>query len=105
MSGGGGILSVYDKKEWQRERASERTDEHRLYANAPIECQRGGGVSEFETELCQQVAEAYRALQDAQASDELGAIRAYSQRMGYLVGIAEEHGVDLAELELSAHAK
>lgn len=62
-------------------------------------------MSEFETELCQQVAEAYQALQDAQAKDELGAIRAYSQRMGYLVGIAEEHGVDLAELELNAHAQ
>jgi hypothetical protein len=62
-------------------------------------------VTEFETELRQQVAEAYRALQEAQAEDEPGAIKAYSQRMGYLVEIAEEHGVDLAELELSAHGQ
>ena len=61
-------------------------------------------MSEFETELRQQVADAYLALQEAQAEDEPGAIKAYSQRMGYLVGIAEEHGVDLAELELSAHS-
>jgi hypothetical protein len=62
-------------------------------------------LSEFETELRQQVADAYRALQEAQAEDEPGAIKAYSARMGYLVEIAEEHGVDLAELELSAHAR
>jgi len=65
---------------------------------------RESDVSEFETELRRQVADAYQALQDAKAEDELGAIKAYSQRMGYLVEIAEEHGVDLAELELSAHA-
>lgn len=62
-------------------------------------------MSEFETELRQQVADAYRALKEAQAEDEPGAIKAYSQRMSYLVEIAEEHGVDLAELELSAHAQ
>lgn len=62
-------------------------------------------MSEFETELRQQVAEAYRALQEAQAEDEPSAIKAYSQRMRYLVEIAEEHGVDLAELELSAQAQ
>lgn len=62
-------------------------------------------VSEFETELRQQVAEAYRALQEAQAEDEPGAIKAYSQRMRYLVEIAEEHGVDLAELELSSNVQ
>ena len=61
-------------------------------------------MSEFETELRRQVAEAYRALQEAQSEDEPGAIKAYSQRMGYLVEVAEEHGVDLAELELSAHS-
>jgi hypothetical protein len=62
-------------------------------------------VTEFENELRQQVADAYRAMQEAQAEDEPGAIKAYSQRMGYLVEIAEEHGVDLAELELSAYAQ
>lgn len=62
-------------------------------------------MSEFETELRQQVADAYQALQEAQAEDEPGAIKAYSARMGYLVEIAEEHGVDLAELELAAHAR
>ena len=62
-------------------------------------------MTEFETELRQQVAEAYQALQEAQAEDEPGAIKAYSQRMGYLVEIAEEHGVDLAELELSVHGQ
>lgn len=66
---------------------------------------RESNVSEFETELRQQVAEAYRALQEAQLEDEPGAIKAYGQRMRYLVEIAEEHGVDLAELELSAHAQ
>lgn len=66
---------------------------------------RESNVSEFETELRQQVAEAYRALQEAQAEDEPGAIKAYSQRMRYLVEIAEEHGVDLAELELSAQGQ
>ena len=62
-------------------------------------------MSEFETELRRQMADAYRALQEAQAEDEPGAIKAYSQRMRYLVEIAEEHGVDLAKLELSAHAR
>ncbi len=66
---------------------------------------RESNVSEFETELRRQMADAYRALQEAQAEDEPGAIKAYSQRMRYLVEIAEEHGVDLAELELSAHAR
>jgi hypothetical protein len=70
-----------------------------------LDDKRESNVSEFETELRQQVAEAYRALQEAQTDDEPGAIKAYSARMGYLVEIAEEHGVDLAELELSAHAR
>ena len=62
-------------------------------------------MSEFETELRRQMADAYRALQEAQAEDEPGAIKDYSQRMRCLVEIAEEHGVDLAELELSAHGR
>jgi hypothetical protein len=70
-----------------------------------VDEKRESNVSEFETELRQQVAEAYRALQEAKAEDEPGAIKAYSQRMRYLVEIAEDHGVDLAELELSAHAR
>jgi hypothetical protein len=82
----------------------ESAAERGVIAHPATERYRGGSVSEFETELRQQVADAYRAMQEAQAEDEPGAIKAYSLRMGYLVEIAEEHGVDLAELELSAHS-